>query len=114
MEQLPTHLYTVGEYAALGETEHQTELQEGNIVMSPSPLPGHMDAVLELAVQLRSQTPKHLKVVLEVDIDLGLAPPRQPGTVRRPDVVVIDREAFTRANRERRMLEASDVHVVVE
>jgi hypothetical protein len=41
MEQQSVHLYTVGEYAALGETEHRTELQEGVILVSPSPTPDH-------------------------------------------------------------------------
>ncbi|WP_237774289.1 hypothetical protein [Actinosynnema sp. ALI-1.44] len=59
MEQLPTdldtHLCTVGEYAALGETDYWSELQEGKIVVSPSPTSEHSMACSELGVQLRPQ-----------------------------------------------------------
>lgn len=45
------HLLTVAEYAALGETEPgYTELQEGRLLMSPSPRPVHNIASLELVL----------------------------------------------------------------
>ncbi|GAB3889560.1 hypothetical protein GCM10029964_059440 [Kibdelosporangium lantanae] len=94
MKHRPTHLYTVGEYAALGETEDRTELQEGIIVMSPSPSPVHMFAGGELFVQVRAQVPRNLVAIPEVDIDLGLAVLAGPGTVRRPDLVVVDEAAY--------------------
>lgn len=113
MEQLP-HLYTVGEYAALGETEYRTELQEGAIVMSPRPAIDHMDVVYELAKEIEAQLPKDLKMVIEIDVDLELAPPTRPGTVRQPDLVVVDRAAYRQAKKERKMVRASDVRLMVE
>lgn len=114
MKQPPNHLYTVGEYAALGETEHRTELQEGVIVMSPSPSPVHMFAGGELFVQVRAQVPANLVAIPEVDIDLGLVVPTGPGTVRRPDLVVVDEAAYEQWDMEGGPLRASDVHLVVE
>jgi Uma2 family endonuclease len=114
MEQLPTHLYTVGEYAALGETEHRTELQEGLILVSPSPTPDHIVASGELFVQVRTQLPPSVIAIQEVDVDLALVPPGGPGSARRPDLVVVDREALRQCRAAGRMLRAQEVHLVVE
>ncbi|MFD1048660.1 Uma2 family endonuclease [Kibdelosporangium lantanae] len=114
MKHRPTHLYTVGEYAALGETEDRTELQEGIIVMSPSPSPVHMFAGGELFVQVRAQVPRNLVAIPEVDIDLGLAVLAGPGTVRRPDLVVVDEAAYEEWDAEGGLLRASDVRLVIE
>ena len=114
MKQLPNHLYTVGEYAALGETEHRTELQEGIITVSPSPTPDHMDAIYELASQLKRQVSPDLKVTIDVDVDLELVSPGEPGTIRRPDVVVVDRKARLRVRDEGGTLRASDVRLIIE
>lgn len=52
------HLLTIAEYAALGETEDgYTELIEGRILTSPSPVPDHNTAGFELGIALRSQLP---------------------------------------------------------
>lgn len=110
----PTHLLTIGEYAALGETEVRTELEEGNLVMSPSPMPRHMIAIARMLVQLAPQLPPHLEVIPEVDIDLALVPPDQPGSSRRPDLIVARGSAVTRVEAEGGILRASDVLVVVE
>nr|WP_042181856.1 Uma2 family endonuclease [Kibdelosporangium sp. MJ126-NF4] len=116
MEQLPTHFYTVGEYAALGETEHRTELQEGSILMSPSPKRRHVLGVNALAKQLEDQLPvaSDLEVLTEIDLDLGLAQVDQPGTVRRPDLIVGDGVAFERTEDAGDTMRASDVLLVVE
>ena len=106
---------TVVEYARLDEDDrHRWELQEGNLVGSPSPSPHHMIAALELAVQLRTQLPKGLRVVVEVDIDLELAQPGRPGWSRRPDLVVVSQEALDRVECEGGLLLASEVQVVIE
>lgn len=43
----PGRLLTITEYAALGEDDqYRWELQEGNLVMSPSPSPRHPPASL--------------------------------------------------------------------
>lgn len=111
----PTHLLTIGEYAALGQDERgRTELQEGSLVMSPSPVRRHMKAVASLVLQLDPQLPDHLEVIPELDIDLELAAPDQPGSSRRPDLILSDRSAGERFEAEGSMVRASAVAVVIE
>jgi Uma2 family endonuclease len=111
----PLHLLTVAEYLEIGEIEHgYAELVEGRLLMSPSPVPDHNHAALEIAVQLRAQLPGDLEVLLDTDIDLQLAPPDAPGTVRRPDLLVVRRAARRRVRRESGVLRASEVVVVIE
>ena len=109
------HLFTVAEYAELGESESgYTELQEGRILMSPSPSPNHNHASLRLAMQFVDQLPADLEVIQDVDIDLELVPYGDPGFSRRPDMVVIPRSARERVSDEGGMLKASEVVVVME
>ena len=77
----PPHLLTVAEYLEIGEIElGYAELVEGRLLMSPSPVPDHSHAALELAVQLRAQLTPDREVLLDIDVDLELAPPSAPGT----------------------------------
>lgn len=111
----PAHLLTIAEYAALGEDEHgRTELMEGNLVMSPSPSVAHNLAVLALVMQLHAQLPAELLVSHDLDVDLRLVPPDQPGTSRRPDVLIFERAAAQRVRGEGGVLRASEVVVAVE
>ncbi|HWO67357.1 MAG TPA: Uma2 family endonuclease [Umezawaea sp.] len=110
-----SHLLTVAEYSRLGETESgYTELQEGRLVMSPSPALEHNSASLELAIQLRAQLPDELMVIQDIDVDLELVPPGEPGFSRRPDLTIIERAARERVKAEGGLLRASEVLVVVE
>lgn len=110
----PGHQLTIAEYARLGEDDrHRWELQEGNLVLSPSPAPPHVIAMGELFVQFRSQLPPDLRVLQDIDIDLELAPADQPGWSRRPDLVVRD-VALDRWEREGGLLRASETVLVVE
>lgn len=112
---VPDHPLTVAEYAALGETRTgYTELIEGHLLMSPSPTPKHARASLRLSLQLTEQVPEHLEVLQDLDIDLELVPARQPGFSRRPDLVIVDRTAPERVEREGGMLRAAEVLVVCE
>ncbi|MGH3856618.1 MAG: Uma2 family endonuclease [Pseudonocardiaceae bacterium] len=109
------HLLTVAEYAELGETESgYTELVEGRLLMSPSPVPDHNVAAAELLVRLRSQLPDNLEVILDVDGDLELVGPDQPGFSRRPDLAIIQRGARRRVRHAGGMLRAAEVLVVIE
>ena len=109
------HLLTVDEYADLGETDSgYTELLEGRLLMSPSPVPDHNVAVAELLVQLRPQLPDHLEVIPDVDVDLQLAEPDQPGFSRRPDLVIVARAARARLRTEGGLIRAGEVLIVVE
>lgn len=111
----PGHLLTVAEYAALGEDDpYRWELQEGNLVMSPSPTPRHMIASGELRDQLKPQLPAYLRVIQDVDIDLQLAPSDHPGLSRRPDLIVVDQVAVDRVDAEGGLLRACEVRLVVE
>ena len=109
------HLLTIKEYAELGETEHgYTELIEGRLLVSPSPVPDHNNAGFELGVALRPQLPDAYEVLLDMDVDLELAPADEPGFSRRPDLIVVNREARKRVRAEGGLIRASDVLVAVE
>jgi Uma2 family endonuclease len=109
------HLLTIAEYLELGETEHgYAELIEGRLLMSPSPAPDHNIVMGELYVQLRTAAPDHLQVVQNVDVDLELAADDEPGTSRRPDLVVVDRQAVHRVRLKGGIFRASDLTLAVE
>ena len=109
------HLLTVAEYAELGETESgYTELLEGRLLMSPSPVPDHNFAAAELLVQLRPQLPIHLEMIPDVDIDLELVGTDQPGFSRRPDLVIVQRDARRRVRDQGGLIRACEALVVVE
>ena len=112
-QQLPL---TVADYVALGEDPEgaRYELQDGNLVMAASPFPRHQRCLLRLGGQLEAQLPDDLDVFPDVDVDLRLVPPTQPGTVRRPDLVVVSRAGFERREREGGVLRASEVVLAVE
>ncbi|HEX5116493.1 MAG TPA: Uma2 family endonuclease [Pseudonocardiaceae bacterium] len=108
-------LLTVGEYAALGETETgYTELQEGHVLMSPSPTLKHNRASFRLCTQLSAGLPGGLEATQDVDVDLELVVKDRPGFSRRPDLVVVDHAAFHRVDSEGGLLRASEVRLVVE
>jgi Uma2 family endonuclease len=110
-----THLLTVAEYLEIGEIEPgYSELVEGRLLMSPSPVPDHSYAAGELTAQLRAQLPDGIEALEDLDVDLQLAPPDAPGTVRRPDLIVVPRDARLRVRREGGVIHASEVLVVVE
>ncbi|MGW0521638.1 Uma2 family endonuclease [Crossiella sp. NPDC003009] len=109
------HLLTIEEYLALGEVEHgYTELLEGRLLMTPSPVPQHNRAIYRLMAQLEQQLPDDLEAVPDVDIDLEFAPPDEPGFSRRPDLIVVDRSVLPRIEAEGGIIRASEVRLVVE
>jgi Uma2 family endonuclease len=111
----PNHPLTIDEYAALDETESgYAELQEGRLLMSPSPTPDHMWASKHLAQQLDRQLPDDLAVLQDIDIDLELVPRGQPGSARRPDLIIFEPAARKRVRAEGGLIRASEVLVVVE
>ncbi len=106
---------TVAEYAELpADDEIRYELQEGMLVMSPSPVPDHQLCLRRLARQLEDQLPDHLELIPDVDVDLQLVEPTQPGFVRRPDLVVVTQTALQRVRQEHGLLRASEVVLAVE
>jgi Uma2 family endonuclease len=110
-----SHLYTVAEYMELGEDENgYTELVEGHLIVSPSPVPDHNFAGFKLAVQLEPQLPEELEPIPDMDVDLQFAPADSPGSVRRPDLIVVDRGARRRVRQEGGLIRASEVAVIVE
>jgi len=115
MQASEPRLLTVAEYLARGEAElGYDELVEGRVVMSPSPVPDHNNAVVEVLIQLRPQLPPELEVLLDLDVDLELAPPDAPGFTRRPDLIVARRSARERVRREGGIIRAAEVIVVAE
>ncbi|MDS0133331.1 MULTISPECIES: Uma2 family endonuclease [unclassified Amycolatopsis] len=107
---MPGHLLTIEEYSALDGTGF-TELVEGRVVPSPGSGRRHDLAVCLLAAALERQLPRGLAFVVANDLDLGLSPDGEPGFVRRPDLLVLDRAAFGRAAG---LLRAEDVVLVAE
>ena len=115
LPQPPGHLLSIEEYSALGEDEHgRYELQEGRLLVSPSPSMDHMIVIARLVVQLDGQLPRGLQVVPDVDVDLQLAPPDQPGWSRRPDLLIVADAAAERVRSEGGLARASEVLVAVE
>jgi len=111
----PVRPLTVAEYAALPEDgEIRYELQEGILVMAPSPITDHQRCLRRLLRELEDQVPDGLEPIPDVDIDLQLVRPAQPGFVRRPDLVVVTCAAIERTRRERGLLRASDVVLALE
>ena len=111
----PGRLLTVEAYAALGEDDrYRSELQEGNLVMSPSPAPNHMIVMRKLLIQLDGQLPADVQVIPDIDVDLELAPRGKPGFVRRPDLIIVHHAAVDRVHRHGGILRASEVLVIVE
>ncbi|WP_280268810.1 Uma2 family endonuclease [Nocardia wallacei] len=111
----PRRLLTIADYVALPEDDqHRWELQEGVLVMSPSPTPHHNRADGRLFSQLDAQLPTDLIVVPDVDLDLQLVPDGEPATVRRPDLVVVRRTEFDRVGSEGGILRASDAVLIIE
>jgi Uma2 family endonuclease len=111
----PPRLLTVAEFAALDEApDGRYELQEGHIVMSPSPPPEHQLCQHQLQLQLHGQVPGHLKLVPAVGIDLEIVPPSRPGFVRIPDLVVVTAAEIRRRREEGGLLRAGEVVLAVE
>lgn len=111
----PPRLLTLAEYLAIGEIEPgYSELIEGRVLMSPTPLPDHSVVASELAFQLHRQLPAATSVIPAVDVDLQFAAADAPGTARRPDLVVVRRGALERLREEGGILRASEVLLVVE
>jgi Uma2 family endonuclease len=111
----PVRPLTVAEYAALPEDDEvHYELEEGLLVVSPSPVLRHQQCIYRLAFQLDPQLPQESTFTVDTDVDLRLVEPKRPGFVRRPDLAVITADAAARVNDEGGLLRASDVLLVVE
>jgi Uma2 family endonuclease len=108
-------LLTVAEYLALGETESgYTELFEGRLFVTPSPMPKHNRASYRLTAAIDAALPAGLEVLQDLDLDLQLASPDEPGFVPRPDLVVVQQEASRWVDEHGGALRASDAVLVVE
>jgi Uma2 family endonuclease len=116
MASQPIPLLTLADYLSLPEDDlAHWELQEGVLVMSPSPAPKHNLAFTELHFQLRAQLPdEFISIPGDIDLDLELATLDDPATVRRPDLVVVTRTEFERREKEGGILRASGTVLTVE
>jgi Uma2 family endonuclease len=82
--------------------------------MSPSPVPDHNRALFRIGVELERQLPREIEAIPDMDVDLQLAPPDAPGTVRRPDLIVVPRDARMRVRGEGGVIRASEVLIAME
>ena len=111
----PHRLLTVAEYLEIGEIEPgYSELAEGRLELSPSPKYRHSRACSKLWARLDEQLPTELVAVQDIDVDLQLVPADEPGTVRRPDVIVARRAATQRVDQEDQVYRAADLVLAVE
>jgi Uma2 family endonuclease len=111
----PGRLLTVAEYLAIGEVEPgYTELVEGRLLVSPSPVPDHSHASTALWAVVSRRLQPGFEALLDLDVDLQLVADDAPGTVRRPDLVVVSREVRRRIRREGGTIRAAEVLLAVE
>lgn len=111
----PGRLLTIADYVALGEDDrYRWELEEGKLVMSPSPEPKQNRVAYRLCSQLEPQLPADLIVLPGTDIDLQLNPPDGAATVRCPDVIVVRRAEYDRQADEGGILRATGAVLSIE
>ena len=111
---MPHRPLTVAEYLEIEVDSGYTELAEGRLELSPSGVWRHNRTCNRLWQAFEAQLPPHLTTTTDIDVDLQLVPADAPGTVRRPDVVVVGRDAVQRVDREGGVLRASEVVLAVE
>ncbi|MBS4100792.1 Uma2 family endonuclease [Tsukamurella paurometabola] len=98
-------LMSLDDWRALGEdTAGRSELQEGVLIVSPSPVPRHQKAGFRLGLALHPQVPDGVEIVPDVDVIVASG---FPPTVRRPDLVIVTASIETD-------IVAADVVLVVE
>lgn len=78
---------------AMPDDGHRYELIDGLLIVTPAPSLRHQDAVLNLAIALKSAAPEPLKVLV-APFDVALA----GDTVMQPDVLLAPRADFTAKN----------------
>jgi len=82
--------YTRADLMAIPDDGHRYELVDGSLVVTPAPSLRHQQALLNLAVVLKSRCPVDL-LVLVAPFDVALA----SDTVLQPDVLVARRSDLT-------------------
>ncbi|MFW0793836.1 Uma2 family endonuclease [Gordonia sp. CPCC 205515] len=98
-------LLSLADWRALPDDEHsRLELQEGLLVVQPSPTKVHALIVAKLMVQFWAQLPTGIAALTELEVVID---PATPATVRIPDVVVCPEAPSAR-------LDLDDVFLVVE
>ncbi|MGV9713930.1 Uma2 family endonuclease [Gordonia sp. NPDC003424] len=98
-------LLSLADWRALPEDENsRIELQEGLLVVQPSPTKVHALIVAKLMLQLQLQLPNGVVALTDLEV---VVDPETPATVRIPDVVVCPDTPSAR-------LDLADVFLVVE
>lgn len=112
---VPRRLLTAADYAALPEwTDQHWELLEGNLVMTAYASLAHQVAEYALTTMLKAAAPPELFAIHQIETDLQLAPADEPGTVRRPDIVVLTEAGRERVTREPGLVHADEVLLAIE
>ena len=101
------HLVSLDEWDAMPEDKN-LELVDGVLHVVPAALPPHQKAQNRLAYWLDEQLPTHLTAYDDVDVTLDSS---DRPTVRKPDIVVVTKEA---AARRPKRFAAADVVLAVE
>jgi Uma2 family endonuclease len=82
-------LMTAEEFLALDvDPKLHLELLDGELILTPSPIPWHNMLASELEYDLRSQVPAEIVLVSDMDMIIDVT-----GRVMRPDLLVVRREA---------------------
>jgi Uma2 family endonuclease len=83
MSALPA-LITEAEFLALPESMDRVELLDGEVIVPPSPSPGHQGAVKNLVYELEGWARRHGATVHVSPLDVRFG----PGRILQPDVMV--------------------------
>jgi Uma2 family endonuclease len=69
---------TAAEFLALPETNQPTQLIDGEIIVSPSPIPVHQDLILQAAPYLKTLIPDGRVMIFPIDVYLDAVNVVQP------------------------------------
>jgi Uma2 family endonuclease len=99
------HLLTADDFLALDvDPKLHLELIDGELILTPSPMPWHQEIAAQLLGMIKPQLDKSHMAFTDLDVRLD------DSKVLRPDLIIATRDAFL----EERVHRVSDVQLVIE
>jgi Uma2 family endonuclease len=99
------HLLAADDFLALDvDPKLHLELIDGELILTPSPMPWHQEIAVRLLEMIRPQLDESHMAFTDLDVRLD------DTKVLRPDLIIATRDAFL----EERVHEVSDVRLVIE